>query len=92
MTEETTDAPVELPTEESLNLTIGDIAGIVSIIDICSKRGAFEGSELETVGALRSRVAAFVEQARPPVPVEEAEAEAEADPDPEGREQPEDEA
>ena len=88
MTEETTDAPVELPTEESLNLTIGDIAGIVSIIDICSKRGAFEGSELETVGALRSRVAAFVEQARPPV----EEAEAEADPDPEGREQPEDEA
>ena len=63
-------------------------AGIVSIIDICSKRGAFEGSELETVGALRSRVAAFVEQARPPV----EEAEAEADPDPEGREQPEDEA
>lgn len=87
MTEEVTDTPVEVPAEESLNLTLGDIGAIVSIIDICSKRGAFEGSELETVGALRSRVAAFIDQARP-----EAEAEPEEEADPEGREQPEDEA
>ena len=87
MTEEVTDTPVEVPAEESLNLTLGDIGAIVSIIDICSKRGAFEGSELETVGALRRRVAAFIDQARP-----EPEAEPEEEADPEGREQPEDEA
>ena len=82
MTEEVT-APEGVEEATEVNLSLADIGAIVSIIDICSKRGAFEGSELETVGTLRSRVAAFVAQAKP------AE---EADADPEGREQPEDEA
>ncbi len=86
MTEEVTDAPVEATTEQEISLTLNDIKAMVSVIDICSKRGAFEGSELETVGGLRNRILAFVEQANP------SEEEAEADPDPEGREQPESEA
>ena len=83
MTEEVT-APEGVEEAAEVNLSLGDISAMVSIIDICSKRGAFEGSELETVGALRSRINAFVAQANPPA--EEANA------DPEGREQPEDEA
>lgn len=83
MTEEVT-APEGVEEAAEVNLSLGDISAMVSIIDICSKRGAFEGSELETVGTLRSRIAAFVAQANPP--------EEEVDADPEGREQPEAEA
>ena len=57
-------------------LTVGDIKGTISIIDICSQRGAFRGEELEAVGGLRKRFAAFVSQVQP---TEEAEAEAEAE-------------
>ena len=84
MTEEVT-APEGVEEAAEVNLSLGDIGAIVSIIDICSKRGAFEGSELETVGGLRNRISAFLAQAAP-------QAEEEAEADPEGREQPEDEA
>jgi hypothetical protein len=83
MTEEVT-APEGAEEAAEANLSLGDIGAIVSIIDICSKRGAFEGSELETVGGLRNRISTFLAQAAPPQAEEEA--------DPEGREQPEDEA
>jgi len=41
-------------------VNIGDFAAILQIIDVASKRGAFEGAELSSVGAIRDRVAAFV--------------------------------
>lgn len=82
MTEEVT-APEGVEEAAEVNLSLGDIGAIVSIIDICSKRGAFEGPELETVGGLRNRISAFLAQAAP---------QAEEEADPEGREQPEDEA
>ena len=84
-------------TEEAapVQLSLADLAAVVSIVDITTKRGAFEGAELESVGAVRNRFAAFVE-ATQKAQDEDAEAEgatAEAeDADPEGREQPEDEA
>ena len=46
-------------------ITLGDMATMVQIVDLCSKRGAFEGPELEVVGGLRSRVVAFVEANQP---------------------------
>lgn len=58
-------------------LQLGDLAAVVRIVDICAKRGAFEGSELETVGAVRGRLAAFV-QANAPQQEESEEAEEEA--------------
>lgn len=70
--------------EAAPQLTLGDIATMVQIIDLCSKRGGFEGQELEAVGGLRSRVVKFLEANQPKdgeapegdVPVaEEAEAE-----------------
>tara|TARA_R100001510_G_C7542792_1_gene129657 strand:- start:135 stop:392 length:258 start_codon:yes stop_codon:yes gene_type:complete len=74
--------------EAAPQLTLGDIATVVQIIDLVSRRGGFEGQELETVGALRSRVVKFLDANKPAdgeapegqVPVaEEVEAEAEAD-------------
>ena len=33
-----------------------DLQAVVQIIDICSRRGAFEGAELQGVGALRAKL------------------------------------
>ena len=76
-------------TEEAapVQLSLADLAAVVQIIDVASKRGAFEGAELESVGGVRNRLGAFVDASQPAP--EEASAE---DADPEGREQPEDEA
>lgn len=46
---------------EPATLNIQDLALVLRLIDICSKRGAFEGAELADVGQLRTRIAAFIE-------------------------------
>ena len=38
---------------EAKIVTAQDLAGVVSIIDVCSQRGAFRGEELAGVGRLR---------------------------------------
>lgn len=64
--------------EATVQLGLGDLAAVIQIIDVCSKRGAFEGTELESVGAVRGRIAAFVqanapkEEATEEAPAEEA--------------------
>lgn len=58
-------------------LQIRDLALTVNIIDLCSKRGAFEGPEMEQVGALRGRLAAFVKASVPAQEEPAAEAPAE---------------
>lgn len=71
MTEEETTTTVDATTPEQaeaegqVSLGIGDLAAVVQVIDICSQRGAFQGSELEAVGALRGRVQAFVKANSP---------------------------
>jgi hypothetical protein len=50
---------------EQVNISLQDIYTVVSIIDICVKRGAIEGSELTTVGTIRDKFAAFIEQNKP---------------------------
>jgi hypothetical protein len=62
---------------ENVNLTIHDIANAVAIIDICVKRGAIEGSELSPVGAVRDKLAKFVELNKPSTPEETTEKDAE---------------
>jgi len=54
----TTEAPTEAA---QVQLGLADIAAVVQIIDITTKRGAFEGPELEAVGAVRNRFEAFVQ-------------------------------
>jgi hypothetical protein len=46
-------------------LSLNDIVGAARIIDICAKRGAFEGSELEAVGQVRRRLVEFVKSHSP---------------------------
>ena len=64
--------------QENPQLSLHDIATMVQIIDIVSRRGGFEGTELEAVGGLRNRVVTFLNAAAPKgeqpqgaVPVEE---------------------
>ena len=45
-------------TADELNLN--DLAVVLQVIDVCSKRGAFEGNELKDVGTLRNRIADYV--------------------------------
>ena len=50
-------------------LNIRDVADWIKIIDICAKRGAFDGMEMEAVGKVRNRLEAFTEaytKANPP--------------------------
>ena len=72
---------VENPTNavgENVQLSLQDIATMVQVIDIVSRRGGFEGNELESVGGLRNRIVTFLNAAAPQgeqpegaVPVEE---------------------
>ena len=52
-----------------VNLTLQDIATFVQIIDVASRRGAFEGRELAGVGMLRKKTEEFLRtasQGQPP--------------------------
>ncbi len=57
------DLPVEGGQPETPQLSLQDIATVVQIIDICSRRGGFEGAELEAVGGVRSRIVSFLNAA-----------------------------
>lgn len=65
--------------QPAADINLNDLAVVLQIIDVCSKRGAFEGNELKDVGTLRERIAAFVDSRRPPEPEPEEETEAEAE-------------
>jgi hypothetical protein len=71
----------EAAAEAPPSLGIQDLAAMVQVIDVCSKRGAFEGPELESVGVLRGRLVKFVEANKPPAPEGEAEGEAQVTPE-----------
>lgn len=67
------------------DISINDIRNMLSVVDACAVRGAFKPEELESVGALRNKVAAFVEANIP----QQEPADEDVDPDPEGRTPPE---
>ena len=63
---------------EVKHLTVQDLAGLVSIIDVVSQIGAFRGEELSGVGQMRERLVAEVQEQGQEVPqpaAEEASAE-----------------
>jgi len=61
------------PEAEAPQLSLHDIASTIKIIDVVSKRGAFEGAEMEDVGTLRNRLVAFLEATQPAEEAEEEE-------------------
>lgn len=69
-----TAAQPEAAAEAPPSLGIQDLAAMVQVIDVCSKRGAFEGPELESVGVLRGRLVKFIEANKPPEEEKPAEA------------------
>lgn len=57
--------PSEVPSapaaaEESPELTIADLNGLKSIIDVATQRGAFKAGELEAVGKIYNRLSNFL--------------------------------
>jgi hypothetical protein len=64
--------------QEAPGIGLQDIAACVQIIDIVTKRGAFEGAELSDGGTVRNRLTAFLDANKP------AEPDAEEDADKEG--------
>lgn len=51
----------EAQTEAAPSVTVNDLANIYAIIDLASKRGAFQASELQAVGSVANKVKSFVE-------------------------------
>ena len=63
MTEETTNT---VQTEAApLQVTAGDIALVVKVIDAGAERGAWKGEEMGVIGALRSKMVAIVKAVAP---------------------------
>ena len=48
--------------QDPVNITIADLQGLVSLIDVASSRGAFRGAELAAVGTLYTKLATFLQQ------------------------------
>ena len=48
------------PQPDATALSIGDLKGLASIIDVASTRGAFKAAELASVGALYNKLNTFL--------------------------------
>jgi len=48
--------------QEPVQVTLNDIATVVQIIDVVSRRGGFQGQELAGVGMLRNKLDMFLQQ------------------------------
>lgn len=46
-------------------ITVQDLATVLQIIDVVTRRGGFQGNELAGVGMLRNKVEAFVQSKMP---------------------------
>jgi len=59
-----TNKPRKNMSDETVNnkpeVSLNDFAAIVRIIDVASRRGAFEGKELSSVGNVRDKVETFL--------------------------------
>jgi len=74
----TTDSIPPTPESNDQGLNLNDIRACVTIIDIVTKRGAFEGPEMADVGSVRNRLDNFLKAAAEAQAPAEDKAEAEA--------------
>lgn len=51
--------------QEPVQISLQDIATVVQMIDVTSRRGAFEGNEMAGVGMLRNKLETFLRQNAP---------------------------
>lgn len=64
--------------QEKVQISLQDIATVVQMIDVVSRRGAFEGNEMAGVGILRNKMEMFLRQNAPQGEVPEGQMPAEA--------------
>ena len=64
--------------QEKVQISLQDIATVVQMVDVVSRRGAFEGNEMAGVGMLRNKLEAFLRQNAPQGEVPQGEMPAEA--------------
>jgi len=65
---ETTEATIEAPATEApaeqaeggVELTIQDLAGLKTIIDVATQRGAFKANEMMSVGTIYNKLETFL--------------------------------
>jgi len=43
-------------------ISIEDLKGLVNIITVCNRRGAFQVNELESVGILYNKISVFIDE------------------------------
>lgn len=48
--------------QQQVSITLGDVASVVQLIDVVSRRGAISGQELAGVGMLRNKLETFLAQ------------------------------
>lgn len=53
-------ATTQTPAESNPNLNIADLVNVLQIINTCSSRGAFQASEMSSVGGLYDRLHSFL--------------------------------
>lgn len=46
---------------QAVTVTVNDLSNVYAIIDLASKRGAFQASELSAVGNVANKIKAFVD-------------------------------
>ncbi len=51
--------------QEKINLSLQDIATVVQMIDVVSRRGGIAGNELAGIGMLRNKFEMFLQQNAP---------------------------
>ena len=51
--------------QEPVQLSLQDIATVVQMVDVVSRRGGFEGNEMAGVGMLRNKLELFLRQNAP---------------------------
>ena len=61
MSDTTETAAPEQTEQPTPSVTVNDLVNIYNVIDLASKRGAFQASELSSVGAVANKVKEFVD-------------------------------
>jgi hypothetical protein len=51
--------------QQAVTVTINDIATMVQLIDVVTRRGGLQGNEIASVGMLRNKLEAYVQQNSP---------------------------
>jgi hypothetical protein len=69
----------EAQAQSQATITLGDMVALYQVINIASKRGAFEANELTAVGNLADKLKTFVDKANEQAQAAAAESEAEAE-------------